>query len=220
VLPAEAGKSHMQLAAAAARWGLWVFLCIRCGVEEDVKSSFKGLCGLILAVLFALPAEPVAAGFATTVPVSAETATSIARSFFPVTLALGNEKLFLTEPQVIYVDDRRLALEFRLQAYDHRPEQGIAISETGRARVSGEMGYDPKTRQVLLYEPRMDQLVFDEHNETTRRLQAEVQGAWRQQVGNPIRADLPPHPFIAPFREGIQDIAYQKRNIFIMVWYP
>lgn len=185
-----------------------------------MKSSVKGLAGLVLGLFWALPAGPVAAGFATTVPVSSESATSIARSFFPVTLAVGSGKLFLTEPVVVFVDDRRLALEFKLQAYEHRPEQGIAISEQGRARVSGEMGFDPKSRQVLLYEPRLDQLAFDAPSAVTRRLQAEVQAAWLAQVSNPIRADLPPHPFIAPFREGIQDISYQKHNIFIQVWYP
>ena len=185
-----------------------------------MRVEMKCLAWTIFALVLSAVASPVGAGFATTVPVSAETATGIARSLFPVTLALGSEKLFLTEPAVVYVDDRRLALEFRLQAYDHRPAQGIAISETGRARVSGEMGYDPKTRQVLLYEPRLDQLLFDRQNDVTRRLQAGVQGAWREQLSNPIRADLPPHPFIAPFREGIQDVFYQKHSIYIQVWYP
>ena len=50
------------------------------------------------------------AGFGTTVPVSAETATNIARSLFPVSLKSGNDNLFLTDPVVIFVDDRRIGL--------------------------------------------------------------------------------------------------------------
>jgi len=160
------------------------------------------------------------AGFGTTVPVSAETATNIARSLFPVSLKSGTDNLFLTDPVVIFIDDRRIGLQARLQVYDHRPEQGIAISEEAQAQVSGEVGYDPKTRQILLYEPRIDQLVFDNANELTRRLHAAVLAAWEVQVTNPIRAEVPPHPFIAPFKEGIQDVTYEKRSIFIQVWYP
>jgi hypothetical protein len=86
--------------------------------------------------------------------------------------------------------------------------------------VSGEVGYDRKTRQILLYEPRIDKLVFDKPSDVTRRLHAEVQAAWEAQVTNPIRAEVPPHPFIAPFKDGIQDVTYEKRSIFIQVWYP
>jgi hypothetical protein len=51
-------------------------------------------------------------------------------------------------------------------------------------------------------------------------LRAEVQGGWESQVTNPMRAEVPPHPFILPFKEGIQDVTYEKRSIFIQVWYP
>jgi hypothetical protein len=82
------------------------------------------------------------------------------------------------------------------------------------------VGYDPKTRQILLYEPRIDKLDFDNASDLTRRLHAAVLAAWAAQVTNPIRSELPPHPFIAPFKEGIQDVTYDKRGIFIQVWYP
>ena len=175
-------------------------------------------CALLLAA--AMLSARGYAGFGTTVPVSAETATNIARSLFPVSLKSGTENLFLTDPVVIFIDDRRIGLQARLQVYDHRPEQGIAISEEAQAQVSGEVGYDPKTRQILLYEPRIDQLVFDNANDLTRRLHAAVLAAWEAQVTNPIHAEVPPHPFIAPFKEGIQDVTYEKRSIFIQVWYP
>ena len=175
-------------------------------------------CALLLAAVL-LSARGYA-GFGTTVPVSAETATNIARSLFPVSLKSGTDNLFLTDPVVVFVDDRRIGLQAHLQAYDHRPDQGIAISEEGQALVSGEVGYDPKTRQILLYEPRLDKLVFDNASDVTRRLHAAVLAAWEAQVINPIRAEVPPHPFIAPFKEGIQDVTYEKRSIFIQVWYP
>lgn len=176
---------------------------------------------LLLATLVAVTgAAPVQAGFGTTVPVSAESATNIARSLFPVALDVGPGKLFLTEPVVIFLDDRRVGLRAHVQAYEHRPEQGVAISEEGDITVSGELGYDLKTRQVLLYSPRLDQLDFENPGEVTKRLRAEVQAAWDAQVSNPIRAEVPPHPFILPFKDGIQDVTYQKQSIYIQVWYP
>jgi hypothetical protein len=176
-------------------------------------------CALVALVALMFAARGFA-GFGTTVPVSAETATNIARSLFPVSLKAGTGNLFLTDPVVIFLTDRRIGLQAHMQAYDHRPEQGIAISEEGQAVVSGEVGYDPKTRQILLYEPRIDTLTFNNESPVTKRLRAEVQAAWEAQVTNPIRAEVPPHPFIAPFKEGIQDVSYENRSIFIQVWYP
>jgi hypothetical protein len=174
----------------------------------------------LLAFTALLPVLRGYAGFATTVPVSAETATGIARSLFPVALQLGAGKVFLTNPAVLYLSDRRIGLQAHFQAFDHRPEQGVAISEEGQLLVSGEVGYDARTRQVLLYAARLEQLNFDNENEASKRFRAEVQAAWDAQVTNPVRADLPPHPFILPFRDGIQDVTYEKRSIFIQVWYP
>lgn len=185
-----------------------------------MKKSCLALLVLWVALVNPPGGAPAHAGFGTTVPVSAETATNIARSLFPVALDVGPGKLFLTEPAVIFIDDRRVGLRAHLQAYEHRPEDGVAISEEGDLTVSGELGYDPKTRQVLLYSPRLDSLDFENPSEVTRRLRAEVQAAWDSQVTNPIRAEVPPHPFILPFKEGIQDVSYQKQNIFIQVWYP
>jgi hypothetical protein len=176
-------------------------------------------CALLALAAIMLAARGYA-GFGTTVPVSAETATNIARSLFPVSLKAGTDNLFLTNPVVIFIDDRRIGLQAHLQAYDHRPEQGIAISEEGQAVVSGEVGYDPKTRQILLFSPRIDKLAFDNDSDVTKRLRAQVLAAWEAQVTNPIRAEVPPHPFIAPFKDGIQDVTYEKRSIFIQVWYP
>ena len=185
-----------------------------------MKKLYLAPACLLMALAALLFANPGLAGFGTTVPVSAETATNIARSLFPVSLKVGTGNLFLTNPVIIFLDDRRIGLQAHLQAYEHRPEQGIAISEEGQVLVSGEVGYDLKTREVLLYAPKIDKLSFDNESDVTRRLRAEVQGGWETQVTNPMRAEVPPHPFILPFKEGIQDVTYEKRSIFIQVWYP
>ena len=175
-------------------------------------------CGLAIGLAW-LPVFAVSAGFATTVPVSEASATNIARSLFPVSLAAGSGTLFLTNPVVIFIDDRRLGLQVHFQAYENRPEKGVVISEEGQALVSGEVGYDPRSKQVLLYEARIDELVFDTDSAVTRGLRADIQSAWQAQVSNPIRADLPPHPLILPFKDGIQDVTYEKRSIYIQVLY-
>jgi hypothetical protein len=174
---------------------------------------------LLVAVAALLPAGSATAGFATTVPLSADSATNIARSFFPVSLVAGTGNLLLTNPAVVFIDDRRLGLRVRFQAYENRPEKGIAISEEGQAMVSGEVGYDLENKQVLLYEAKVDELVFDTESNATERLRADILSMWQAQVTNPIRADLPPHPLILPFKDGIQDVTYEKRSIFIQVFY-
>ena len=176
-------------------------------------------CVLIALAAVMTTARQGYAAFGTTVPVSAETATNIARSLFPVSLVVGTGNIFLTDPVIIFLDDRRIGLQARFQAYENRPEKGIAISEQGQVLVSGEVGYDLKTKQILLYAAKMDKLAFDADSEVTRRLRAEVQAAWDSQVTNPIRADVPPHPFNQPFKDGIQDVTYEKRSIFIQVFY-
>ena len=178
-----------------------------------------GAACLLVALAALLPVGGATAGFATTVPVSAESATNIARSFFPVSLVAGTGNLFLTDPVVVFIDDRRLGLQVRFQAYENRPEKGIAISEEGHALVSGEVGYDLASKQVLLYDANVDELVFDTESNVTQRLRADIESTWQAQVTNPIRADLPPHPFILPFKDGIQDVTYQKRSIYIQVFY-
>jgi hypothetical protein len=186
-----------------------------------MKVTARRLCAawMLAAVVALLPVAGASAGFATTVPVSADSATGIARSFFPVSLVAGTRNLFLTDPVVVFIDDRRLGLQVRFQAYENRPEKGIAISENGQALVSGEVGYDPANKQVLLYDARVDELAFDTESNVTRRLRADIESAWKAQVTNPIRADLPPHPFILPFKDGIQDVTYEKRSIYIQVFY-
>lgn len=181
---------------------------------------FSRLLPPVAALLIALTAWTGAhAGFGTSVPVTAELATSIARSMFPQTLSVAGGKLFLSEPEVIYVDLKRVAVRVHVQAYDHRPEEGVALSEEGTALVSGEVGYDMGAGQVLLFQPVLDELSFARDTPFSRQISDAVNLAWKAQVTNPVRADLPPHPYIQPFRHGIQDISYGREGIVIQVWY-
>jgi len=154
-----------------------------------------------------------------TVPISANLATNIARDLFPVTIKLSQGNLFLTEPVMLFLDQTRIGMQLRIQAYDHRPQMGIAISELGRAQVSGTLGYDPVNRQVLLHDPKIDHLSFDHDNEATRRFLAQMQTVWSTQVKNPMRSALPPHPYLAPFRNNIQNLAYDGSSITLTLSY-
>jgi hypothetical protein len=171
------------------------------------------VCGLSLAAVAALPAAM------TTVPISAALATSIAADLFPVTVRVSNGKLYLTQPVAQFIDSERIGMAFRIQAYDHRPAQGIAISEMGRATISGKLGYDPATQQVLLTDPRIETLEFDQNNTASRDFRAAITSAWSVLVTNPMRAPLPPHPYLLPFRNNIQDLSYDGTNIVLTVAY-
>lgn len=158
-------------------------------------------------------------GFGTLVPISAELGTSIASSLFPVTITLNEGKLFLTKPTLLFLDDKRLGMQVTFQAYDHRPQQGIALSETGRAWVSGELDFDPVTRQVLLQGATLDKLEFDRDSEISAQFSTQVSATWQAQVTDPIRSELPAHPYIVPIKENIDDISYDGQNITISLVY-
>lgn len=155
----------------------------------------------------------------TTVPISAELGTSIAGDLFPVTIKLSPGNLFLTEPILLFLDQGRVGIQVRFQAYDHRPQLGIAISEMGRAHFSGTLDFDPVKRQVLLHDPRIDKLEFDKKNDVTQRVLAQLRAAWSAQVTNPIRSEIPPHPYLVPFRNNIQDLSYDGKNIILTMSY-
>jgi hypothetical protein len=176
------------------------------------------LCVLIACILLT-SAGKAYSGIGTTVPVSAELATSIAGNLFPVTVKLNTGNLFLTDPIVLFFDDRRIGVQVRFHAYDHRPEEGIAISEMGRALISGELDYDPGARQILLHDPRIDNIEFDRDSGVTQRIFTELKATWTAQVTNPIRSEIPPHPYLLPFKENIQDLSCDGKNINLEILY-
>jgi hypothetical protein len=155
----------------------------------------------------------------TTVPISAESGTGIAANLFPVSVKLSRGSLFLTDPTLLFLDETRIGMEVRVQAYDHRPNEGIAVSEMGQALLSGRLGFDPATRQFLLHEPKLDRLIFDRDNSVTQRWQTELNAAWKVQITNPIRSDIPPHPYLLPFKENIQGLSYDGSFINLKIVY-
>ena len=156
---------------------------------------------------------------ATSVPVSAALATGIAEDLFPVTVKLTEGNLFLTNPVVLFLEEGRVGIQVRVQAYDHRPALGIAISETGHAAFSGVLGYDSGTQQIQLSDPQIERIKFDQKNEATLSFLNEIKSAWSAQVTNPLRAELPPHPYLLPFRNNIQNLTYDGKNIILTLSY-
>lgn len=190
-----------------------------CSLTHFNMPRLLGIClvaALFCSLLLAGRSHAVAGA---TVPISAELGTSIASDLFPVTLKLNQGNLFLTEPALLFLDPHRIGMQVRFQAYDHRPQLGIAVSETGRAQMSGTLGYDSVNRQVLLFDPRIDKLQFDRNNEVTRRFHADIQKALSTRVTNPIRSPLPPHPYLLPIRNNIRDLSYDGKNITLTLAY-
>lgn len=170
-------------------------------------------CVLATAAESAPPPEGV------TVPISQETGTSIAASAFPVALALSAGTLYLSDPRVVLADPARVSLATRFQAFDLAPPSGVAISETGSALVSGVLGYDAGTGEILVHQPRLERLAFDREGDTVDLMRQRVMAFWRQHTASTIRAELPPHPFLLPFGNRITDIRYDGRAINVYLRY-
>jgi hypothetical protein len=155
----------------------------------------------------------------TTVPISASLATGIATDMFPVTVKLDRGNLFLTNPKALFLADGRIGMQVRIQAYDHRPADGIAISEIGIGVFSGTLGFDADKRQILVGDPRLDKLAFVDNNAATQHFMQSIKSAWATQVTNPLRADIPPHPYVVPFKNNIRNLAYDGQNIILTLAY-
>ena len=173
-----------------------------------------------LSTVFMLLSTPVVhSALGTRVPVSAELGTSIAASLFPITVTLERGKLFLTEPTLLFLDDERLGMLVKFQAYDYRPEQDVAISETGRAWVSGELDYDAATRQVMLHAAALDRIEFDRDSSSSKAFYQQIKATWSSEVNDPIRSELPAHPYVLAIKDNIEDISYDGKNISISLIY-
>lgn len=176
-----------------------------------------------LLVLFCLlstlnPGKTLAVS-STQLPLSVELATSLAEQSFPLTINLDSGKLFLTEPVVLFMDADNIGLRVRLQAYDHRPAEGIATSEMGLAIISATPGYDPVARRILLQQPKLVELKFDRENPASKSFDQAARELWNTQAENTVRARLPQHPYIAPFRSYISDVSYDGKNILLKLQY-
>ena len=161
----------------------------------------------------------VYAALGTRVPISAETATAMATSAFPLTIDMERGKLFLTEPKVLFRDATTISLQVRLQAYYHRPSKGIALSEKGYAVVAAQPDYDPETQKILLNDPQLISLHFDRDSPASRDFMTVVRTTWATSVTNPIRTDVPPHAYIEPFKPHIYDMIYDGDSIYLELRY-
>lgn len=159
------------------------------------------------------------AALETSFEVSSEMGNRLAADEFPLTLILEPERLFVTQPRLIFLDKKRLGITVRFQAYDHRPAAKIAVSETGDAQFSGELDFDPVTHQILLHNPKLDSLHFDRDTGDAKRLSAKIKNAWQAQVKNPLQADIPSHSYIATFKDNIRDISYDGKAIRLHIFY-
>lgn len=157
--------------------------------------------------------------FDTSFEVSAEMGNRLAAEEFPLTLELEPERLFVTQPVLVFIDKKRLGISVRFQAYDHRPAANVAVSETGDAQFSGELDFDPVAHRVLLHSPKLDSLEFDRDTPEAKRLSDKIKDAWQTQVSNPLQADIPPHPYIVPFKDNIRDISYDGKTITLHISY-
>jgi hypothetical protein len=167
----------------------------------------------------ALLCNPALSATNSVVPISQGLATSIAGKLFPAGVDLNTGNLRITEPEVVFVDHERLALKVRIQAYYHRPDRGIAISEMGWAKISGGLDFDPKTRQILLHNPSIDSLEFDRQNKASREFRSDISESWLNQMTNPIRTDIPQHPYTILFKDNISSVTYDGQNINVEITY-
>lgn len=174
---------------------------------------------VLLGALLLLGVARVCSATETTVPISAELATSIAADLFPVTLRVSNANLFLTTPILLFHGKQRIAMQVRMQAYDHRPGEGVAISEMGQARISGILDYDSDSRQILLHDPRIDELEFDRSSDVTVAMKHAIRAAWNTQVTDPIRSEIPTHPYTILIKDNIRTLSYDGQVINLKVFY-
>ena len=170
----------------------------------------------ITALIAILTTHAALAAFGTTVPISAELATSIATSLFPQTVPLSENSLYVSNPVVLYASPGpatnpspgtpRLRLQLNVQSLRRQADGTLKASAPGQAEVSGEVGFDATTRQILLINPSIDRLELGPGDPDRQPFRQELDRHWDQQVTNPMRVDLPPHPYLIPFRQGIRDI--------------
>lgn len=174
---------------------------------------------LIVSFAASLSVANTHAGIGTSVPISAQLATNMAASLFPVGATLQQGNLLLSKPVIVFLDEQRIAIRARFQAYDHRPEQGIAVSEMGHTQISGELQYDPKTKEILLHNPDIDELKFDRDNSASQRFRDQLEAQWAIKTSSPLRSKIPPHPYLSPFKEHIHNISYNGKHINLDLYY-
>ncbi|MEP0202414.1 MAG: hypothetical protein ABJ084_06485 [Halioglobus sp.] len=187
-----------------------------------MKSLTSTIMGYVLIALLASASQTSFAVFGTTVPISAELATNIANSVFPQTVPLRENSLYVSNPVVLYTSpdankasgqaSPRLRLQLNIQSLRRQADNTLKANAPGQAEVSGELGFDPITRQILLINPSIDSLQLGPGDLDGQALREELDRQWAEQVTNPMRIELPAHPYLIPFRQGIKDIRLDEQQ--------
>ncbi len=188
-------------------------------IKHVIKPAITRAVILAVTLIAAtLPQHSAAQNASTsTLTVSQDLANLITTTQFPLGLTLARGKVFLSKPSMLFLPQPRIGLAVKFQAYDHRPAQGIALSETGRAQISGVLDYDPTIRRLLIRDPQLEQLVFDRDNAASAQFRQDMEATWAQQVTNPIRTELPQHPFLMQLRRNLLSIGYDGSSILLHV---
>lgn len=185
--------------------------------------SRLSLTHLVFALCLMLIAAASSAGFATTVPVSAELATNIASSLYPQTIALDKDSLFVSDPIVSYpgagANTERVSLRVNVQILRRQPDESLVATAPGIAEISGEIGYDRQATQILLINPRVDSLTLAPGEPKAPQLRADLLRQWDMKITNPMRVDVPGHPYLLTFKQGIRDITLSDEGIVIDVMF-
>jgi hypothetical protein len=176
----------------------------------------------IFVLLTSLFASSASAAFATTVPLSEESANSIASSLFPRAHTLERGRLYISKPLIWYPQPhstglRRVTLRVNLQILEQKPGQPLVATAPGLAEISGELGYDADTMQILLGDPRLDRLDFSVLGSQEAEVTKLIYQEWEREVTNPMRFEPPSHPFLIPFMHGIRNISLEDEGIVIEV---
>ena len=90
--------------------------------------------------LLLISAAPAYSGIGTTVPISAELGTSIAGDNFPLTVKIGKGSLFLTDPTVLFIDDKRIGMQVRIAVDVNVPLGARRVGGNAEQRHPGPGG--------------------------------------------------------------------------------
>lgn len=173
-----------------------------------------------LVLIYFLLAPACWAELQASLPLPKTLAETLVSGFFPRSIATEQGSLLLKDPSVLFLDDNRLGLRTDLQS----TASNVGIKDEdiveGAALVSCTIAYDQATAQLLLQAPRLDSLVLYTDDKTAARLRESLQRSWNKQSTDPLRVDLPKHPYLAPFKDGIQDIIVEDEVINVRVRLP
>lgn len=169
--------------------------------------------GILLLLASLLQTSATSAAFTTRLPLSAELSTTIAATLFPQKVELQHDWLIAYDPSVAYLDDGRVAMHVQLGYFPAATPQGKPPTHTGHATVVGTVGYDKLNTQVLLTDTRLQEVNFS--GTEPEKLQQLIATTWQQRATETMRIDLPAHPYLLTFKDGIHDIVVENNTLLV-----